>query len=58
VHARLRESASSGMAIVMHSNDLDEVLSLATRVFALHAGRLSEIPVNRERAGKAMLGLE
>lgn len=58
VHARLRESASSGMAIVMHSNDLDEVLTLATRVFALHAGRLSEVPVNRERAGKAMLGLE
>ena len=57
VHARLRESARSGMAIVMHSNDLDEVLSLATRVFALHAGRLNEVPVNRERAGKAMLGL-
>jgi simple sugar transport system ATP-binding protein len=57
VHRRLRDAATRGMAIVLYSNDLDEVLAVATRVFVLHAGRLSEVAVDRELAGKAMLGL-
>ena len=57
VHERLRDGARRGMAIVMYSNDLDEVLSVATRAIVVHAGRVQEVPVNRERAGKAMLGL-
>ena len=57
VHARLRACAGAGTAVVIYSNDLDEVLALATRMFVLHAGRLTEVPVDRERAGKAMLGL-
>ncbi|HEY2374789.1 MAG TPA: ATP-binding cassette domain-containing protein [Gemmatimonadaceae bacterium] len=57
VHARLRAAAAEGSAVVVFSNDLDEVLALATRVVAVHAGRLREVPNERELVGRAMLGL-
>jgi ABC-type sugar transport system ATPase subunit len=41
----------------VYSSDLDEVLALATRVVAVHAGRLLEVPNDREAVGRAMLGL-
>lgn len=58
IHERLREAASRGMAVVAYSSDLDEVLSLATRLLVVHAGRLREVPLDREAAGNAMLGLD
>jgi len=57
VHERLRLAAAQGAAVVVYSSDLDEVLSLATRVVAIHAGRLRAVPNDREAAGRAMLGL-
>jgi ABC-type sugar transport system ATPase subunit len=44
------------MAILMYSSDLDELLDLADRAFAMFGGAL--IPVARERRaiGEAMLG--
>lgn len=57
VHHRLRDAASHGAAIVLYSSDLDEVLTLATRVAAMYQGRLREVPNDREAAGRAMLGL-
>jgi simple sugar transport system ATP-binding protein len=57
VHARLRDAAAAGAAVIVYSSDLDEVLSLATRVVAMHLGRLREVPNDREAAGRAMLGL-
>ena len=57
VHARLRAAAAQGAAVIVYSSDLDEVLALATRVVAVHAGRLDEVPNDRELAGRAMLGL-
>jgi simple sugar transport system ATP-binding protein len=57
VHTRLREAAAAGAAVVLYSSDLDEVLALATRVIAVHRGRLREVPNDREAAGRAMLGL-
>ena len=57
VHERLREAAARGAAVILHSSDLDEVLGLATRVVAVHEGRLSEVPNERESVGRAMLGL-
>jgi simple sugar transport system ATP-binding protein len=57
VHARLRDAAARGSAVIVHSSDLDEVLALATRVIAVHAGRLTSVPNDRETAGRAMLGL-
>ena len=57
VRARLREAAAHGAAVLIHSGDLDEVLALATRVVAVHDGRLAEVPNERESVGRAMLGL-
>jgi general nucleoside transport system ATP-binding protein len=57
VHERLREAAARGAAALVHSSDLDEVLTLATRVVAVHEGRLTEVPNDREAVGRAMLGL-
>ena len=57
VHVRLREAASRGAAVVVHSTDLDEVLALATRVVVVYRGTLLEVPNDREKVGRAMLGL-
>lgn len=58
VHERLREASARGAAILVHSSDLDEILALATRVVAVHSGRLREVPNERESVGRAMLGLQ
>jgi ABC-type uncharacterized transport system ATPase subunit len=57
VHDRLRAAARDGAGIVVYSSDLDEVLSLATRVVVLHAGRLRAVEGDREMIGRAMLGV-
>jgi simple sugar transport system ATP-binding protein len=57
VHERLCDAAANGAGVIVHSSDLDEVLSLATRVFAVHAGSVIEVPNDREVAGRAMIGL-
>ena len=57
VRDRLREAAAGGAAVLIHSGDLDEVLALATRIVAVHDGRLAEVPNERESVGRAMLGL-
>jgi simple sugar transport system ATP-binding protein len=57
VHGHLRRAASRGAAVVVYSSDLDEILSLATRMLVLHAGRLQETAVDRDRVGRAMLGV-
>jgi simple sugar transport system ATP-binding protein len=58
VHERLRDAARDGSAVVLYSSDLDEVLSLATRVVVVHGGRVRETALDRESVGRAMLGLE
>jgi ABC-type uncharacterized transport system ATPase subunit len=57
VHDRLRAAADIGAAVVVYSSDLDEVLSLATRILVVHAGRLRECPLDRDLVGRAMLGV-
>jgi ABC-type sugar transport system ATPase subunit len=42
---------------VLYSSDLDEVLALATRVLAVHAGLVREVIPERQLVGRAMLGL-
>ncbi|HYD53364.1 MAG TPA: ABC transporter ATP-binding protein [Gemmatimonadaceae bacterium] len=56
VHAQLTDAAARGAAVLLYSTDLDEVLTLATRVLVLHGGRIDELPPDRERVGRAMLG--
>ena len=57
VHERLRMTAVTGAAVVVYSSDLDEVLSLATRVIAIHGGRTRECSLDRDEVGRAMLGI-
>jgi simple sugar transport system ATP-binding protein len=57
VHARLREVASAGAAVLFHSSDLDEVLALATRILVMSRGVLVVPPpgASRETIGALML---
>jgi simple sugar transport system ATP-binding protein len=57
IHARLRAVASGGGAVVLYSSDLDEVLTLASRVVVIHAGRLRQCALDRDEVGRAMLGV-
>lgn len=57
VHERLRIAAVEGAGVIIHSSDLDEVLSLATRVVVVHAGRIVDVPNDRAAVGHAMVGL-
>jgi simple sugar transport system ATP-binding protein len=57
VAARLREARDRGAAVILYSSDLDEVLSLASRVLVAYAGTVREVPLARDVVGRAMLGL-
>ena len=57
VHRALRTARARGAAVVVHSSDLDEVLTLADRVVVVHGGVLRECPADREIVGRAMLGV-
>jgi simple sugar transport system ATP-binding protein len=59
VHAELRRLAQEGVAIVLLSTDLDEVLAMSTRVLAMAGGGLTAVPsgaCTREGVGAFMLG--
>ena len=56
VHARLRAARNAGMAIVVYSSDLDELLLLADRTFAMFGGTLVPAARDRDAIGRAMLG--
>jgi simple sugar transport system ATP-binding protein len=58
VAARLREARDRGAAVILYSSDLDEVLSLASRVLVAYAGTVREVPAERDLVGRAMLGLD
>lgn len=57
VHRRLRSAADEGAAVVVYSSDLDEVMSLASRIVVMHGGVAREVARDRERVGRAMLGV-
>jgi simple sugar transport system ATP-binding protein len=56
VHEQLRSAAAAGAAVVVHSSDVDEVLSLATRVLVVFHGTVREAGMDRDRIGSLMLG--
>jgi ABC-type uncharacterized transport system ATPase subunit len=56
VHARILEARRQGTAVLLISEDLDEVISLADRIQAIVGGRLSP-PVDAGHADARRLGL-
>jgi general nucleoside transport system ATP-binding protein len=54
----LDQQRSQGLATVLITTDLDEVMALADRVYVMYRGRLREVPNDRELIGLAMGGLE
>lgn len=59
MHRQIRAAAAAGVAVLVYSNDLDEVLQLAHRVVVVRRGELTELapPFERSRVGQAMLGV-
>ncbi len=55
VHAALRSARDTGSAVLLYSSDLDEVLALADRVYAMHEGLVTEVVRDRDVVGRAML---
>jgi simple sugar transport system ATP-binding protein len=51
IHARLRVAAASGAAVLIYSNDLDEVLTLGDRILVVAAGVVTEAPEGVDRLG-------
>jgi simple sugar transport system ATP-binding protein len=58
VHDRLRQARAEGLAVVVYSSDLDEVLELGCdRLLVVWRGRVAELPPQASRTivGAAML---
>ncbi len=62
VHELLLERSRAGAAVLLVSEDLDEVFALADRIAVIHAGRImGELPIekaDRQRIGLWMAGVE
>jgi simple sugar transport system ATP-binding protein len=50
VHDRLREAAGRGVAVLLYSSDLDEVLTLGQRIVVMVRGTLREVSANASRS--------
>jgi simple sugar transport system ATP-binding protein len=62
VHGQLRAARDAGAAVLLISDDLDEIELLADRIAVIHHGRLTEARPctdwSRERLGLAMAGTQ
>jgi simple sugar transport system ATP-binding protein len=60
IHQRLRDARESGCAVLLVSEDLDELLELSDRVLVINGGRIVleslQPEADRDRIGKAMGG--
>jgi simple sugar transport system ATP-binding protein len=57
VLAELRAARESGVAVVVYSSDLDEVLSIADRMIVCFDGRAAATPVEADAVARALVGL-
>jgi ribose transport system ATP-binding protein len=57
IYALLRELAAGGMAIVMISSDMEEILRVSDRVAVMHEGRLAGILAGSERSESNIMTL-
>jgi simple sugar transport system ATP-binding protein len=56
VFAELRRAREAGVAVVVYSSDLDEVLALADRVWSVYDGRVREVALDRAAVARAITG--
>lgn len=56
VHDQLRAAAAAGAAVVVYSSDLDELFAVATRMLVVFHGTVSEVPLQQDVVGRAMIG--
>ena len=56
VWRQLRRRRRRGIAVLLISTDLDEVMALSDRCYVMYRGRLTETPLDRDRIGLAMGG--
>jgi general nucleoside transport system ATP-binding protein len=56
VREQLRAARDTGVAVVLYSSDLDEIIELCDRVIVVHGGRVTEVAMDRMQIGAAMLG--
>ncbi|QJD57439.1 ATP-binding cassette domain-containing protein [Pseudomonas sp. gcc21] len=55
IHQRLRDARAQGAAVLLLSEDLDELLELSDRILVIHEGEIN-LDVAAEQADRAMLG--
>jgi len=53
---QLRSQRDAGIAVLLITTDMDEVLALSDRCYVMYRGTLTETPVGEERIGLAMGG--
>ena len=53
----LRAARDAGVAVVIHSSDLDELFSVSDRMVVCFAGTVRDVAVDRHAVGRAMVGL-
>jgi simple sugar transport system ATP-binding protein len=62
IHARIIEKRNEGVAVLIVSSELDEVLALGDRIAVMFRGRITSIvpaeEASRERIGLLMAGAE
>ncbi len=62
IHKALRELASKGAAVLIISQDLDELMDISDRIGAICGGRVSKFyptaEMNVEKVGLLMAGVE
>jgi rhamnose transport system ATP-binding protein len=56
IHALMTELAAQGLAIVMISSELPEILGMSDRIVVMHAGRVVKIVERREATQQKILG--
>jgi ABC-type uncharacterized transport system ATPase subunit len=57
VLAEIRRARAAGVAVVVYSSDLDEVLSIADRMVVCFDGTASIVPVETDAIARALVGL-
>jgi simple sugar transport system ATP-binding protein len=56
IQQRMRETARAGTGVVYHTPDLDELIETSDRIVVVFEGRVTEVDVERDAVGRAMLG--